>query len=135
MGVKPVVVRSWPATAAVLVVGLVMAGMMMTAAMMLVARPAAMTVRRWRSSTAETRTGRSRSWKLREARAVATSTVRAMVAGGKGAAAGGTKKAKDLSPGWEQEVSQKREPTPAARRPSGGAPPCDSAGGEWTKAA
>ena len=46
------VVRSWPATAAVVVVGLVMAGMMMTAAMMLVARPTAMTVRRWRSRTA-----------------------------------------------------------------------------------
>src|SRR6476659_249441 len=75
-GVKPVVVRSLPATAAVLVVGLVMAGMMTTAAMMLVARPTAMTVRRWRSRRPDRRMGWSRRRKLSEARAVARRAAR-----------------------------------------------------------
>jgi hypothetical protein len=61
-GVKPVVVRFWPATAAVEVEGLVMAGMMTRAAMTLVARLTAMTVRRWRSRRVDRRMGCSRSW-------------------------------------------------------------------------
>ena len=70
-GVKPVVVSVLVGVAAAGVARSLMAGMMRRAEMMLMARPAAMTGRRWRSRSPEIRTGCSRSWKLREARAVA----------------------------------------------------------------
>ncbi len=76
-GVKPVWARL--ASDAADVDGVVTAGMITSAARMLVASPVAITTVRWRSSSGDNRTGRSRSSKLSDASAVATRALMMMV--------------------------------------------------------